>query len=289
MLPPRALPHRFKGSAEGVVSAISARTESREPPCWVTAQSTVSGWRSSASSWSREPPELDGTESDEIEQGYLAVGADGEVRLRRKGERLLLTAKRGSGHLPRRGRGRARPGGLRATLAPDRRAPAPQAPTRDPAGRPQIEVDVYEGDLEGLVVAEIEFASEDEAVGIRAARLDRGGGHRRRALPERDARHPGPTVNRTAPRFAGHHPRLSAFLHRVPVRCAPICGRNKGMNPSRDNLEKAARRALSEVKDPRKADRAGGRGCRRGRRNRVPPVSRSREPTRLGCLQAAPA
>ena len=44
-----------------------------------------------------EPPDLDGTESDEIEQGYLAVGADGEVRLRHRGDDLVLTAKRGSG------------------------------------------------------------------------------------------------------------------------------------------------------------------------------------------------
>ena len=51
----------------------------------------------------------------------------------------------------------------------------------------EIEVDVYEGDLEGLVVAEIEFPSEEEARGIRATRMDRRGGHRRRALPERDA------------------------------------------------------------------------------------------------------
>ena len=44
-----------------------------------------------------DPPDLDGTEWDEIEQGYLALGADGEVRLRRKAEHRLLTAKRGSG------------------------------------------------------------------------------------------------------------------------------------------------------------------------------------------------
>ena len=44
-----------------------------------------------------DPPDLAGADSNEIEQGYLAVGAEGEVRLRRKGEKLLLTAKRGSG------------------------------------------------------------------------------------------------------------------------------------------------------------------------------------------------
>src|SRR4051794_41774781 len=44
-----------------------------------------------------EPPNLDAANADEIEQGYLAIGSDGEVRVRRKGDRLLLTAKRGSG------------------------------------------------------------------------------------------------------------------------------------------------------------------------------------------------
>ena len=44
-----------------------------------------------------EPPNLEATRADEIEQGYLAIGSEGEVRVRRKGERLLLTAKRGSG------------------------------------------------------------------------------------------------------------------------------------------------------------------------------------------------
>src|SRR4029077_7333590 len=44
-----------------------------------------------------EPPDLEGTESDEIEQGYLAVGTDGEVRVRRRGDDLVLTAQRGCG------------------------------------------------------------------------------------------------------------------------------------------------------------------------------------------------
>ena len=43
------------------------------------------------------PPDLEGAEAEEIEQGYLATGADGEVRLRRKGDARLLTAKLGAG------------------------------------------------------------------------------------------------------------------------------------------------------------------------------------------------
>jgi adenylate cyclase len=110
-----------------------------------------------------DPPDLDGSESDEIEQGYLAIGADGEVRLRRKGEKLVLTAKRGAG-ISRE----------EAEVELDREAFERLWPLTEgrrlhkrrhviPHGDLAIEVDVYEGDLEGLLVAEIEFSSEDEA------------------------------------------------------------------------------------------------------------------------------
>ena len=111
------------------------------------------------------PEQLDlaGTESNEIEQGYLAVGTEGEVRLRRKGEALLLTAKRGAG-LSRD----------EAEVELDADAFESLWPLTEgrrlhkrrhliPHGDLTIELDVYEGDLEGLVVAEIEFASEDQA------------------------------------------------------------------------------------------------------------------------------
>jgi adenylate cyclase len=110
-----------------------------------------------------EPPNLDGADADEIEQGYLAIGSDGEVRVRRKGERLVLTAKRGSG-LSRQ----------EAEVEIDRASFDELWPLTEGRrlhkrrhllehGDLKIEVDVYGGDLEGLVVAEIEFPSEDEA------------------------------------------------------------------------------------------------------------------------------
>ena len=109
------------------------------------------------------PPGLDATEADEIEQGYLAIGSDGEVRVRRKGERLLLTAKRGFG-LSRE----------EAEVELDRESFDELWRLTDgrrlrkrrhvlPLGDLRVEVDVYGGDLEGLMVAEIEFASEEEA------------------------------------------------------------------------------------------------------------------------------
>jgi adenylate cyclase len=107
-------------------------------------------------------PDL-GAEAEEIEQGYLAVGSDAEVRLRRKGDRLLLTAKRGGG-LSRD----------EAEVDLDRDAFERLWPLTDgrrlhkrrhvvPHGELAIEVDVYAGELEGLVVAEIEFDSEEAA------------------------------------------------------------------------------------------------------------------------------
>jgi adenylate cyclase len=110
-----------------------------------------------------DPPDLEGTDADEIEQGYLAIGADGEVRVRCKGDRLLLTAKRGEG-LSRQ----------EAEIELDRKAFDELWPLTEgrrlhkrrhviPHDDLKIEVDVYAGDLEGLVVAEIEFPSEEEA------------------------------------------------------------------------------------------------------------------------------
>jgi adenylate cyclase len=108
-------------------------------------------------------PNLDGTQAEEIAQGYLAIGEVGEVRLRRKGERLLLTAKRGAGlsreesevELDREAFDRLWP------LTEGRRLHKRRHLL--PLDDHEIEVDVYAGELEGLVIAEIEFASEDEA------------------------------------------------------------------------------------------------------------------------------
>jgi adenylate cyclase len=110
-----------------------------------------------------EAPDLDRAESAEIEQGYLAIGSDGEVRVRRKGEKLLLTAKRGSGL----SRQEAEVEIDRAsfdqlwTLTDGRRLVKRRYVI--PHGELRIELDVYGGELEGLIVAEVEFASEEEA------------------------------------------------------------------------------------------------------------------------------
>ena len=97
--------------------------------------------------------------SDLIEQGYVTIGSDGaETRLRRRGERCFLTVKSGLGM------SRAE---HEVELSIDQFEalwPATegvrlikrryQVPGED--GR-LIELDVYEGELAGLTVAEVEF------------------------------------------------------------------------------------------------------------------------------------
>ena len=110
-----------------------------------------------------EPASLEGTESDEIEQGYLAIGSDGEVRLRRRGDDLVLTAKRGSG-LSRGEEEIELTGEQFERLWPHTEGRRLHKRRHlIPHGDHEIELDVYEGGLEGLIVAEIEFPSEEEA------------------------------------------------------------------------------------------------------------------------------
>ena len=110
-----------------------------------------------------EPPDLDGTESDEIEQGYLAVGADGEVRLRHRGDDLVLTAKRGSGLAREEAEIELDSANFEQLwpLTEGRRLRKRRHVI--PHGDLKIELDVYEEELGGLLVAEVEFPSEDEA------------------------------------------------------------------------------------------------------------------------------
>jgi CYTH domain-containing protein len=111
------------------------------------------------------PPDLDRYPASEIVQGYLAIEPDGsEVRLRRRGAQETLTVKTG--------RGRVRGEREIALSSEQFDALWPLTEGRRiektryelPAdGGLVIELDVYRGGLEGLVVAEVEFASEDDA------------------------------------------------------------------------------------------------------------------------------
>jgi adenylate cyclase len=107
-----------------------------------------------------EPPAevLDGARTA-IWQGYLTIGADAETRLRRGGERFWLTTKRGDGLV----RGEWE---VELTSAQfDAMWPATEGLRLNkvrydvPLDAGDCIVDVYEGRLAGLRVAEVEFDS----------------------------------------------------------------------------------------------------------------------------------
>jgi adenylate cyclase len=111
---------------------------------------------------SRPPDGLADAPSEPIEQGYLAITDDGiEVRVRRIGERTVLTVKQGAGErrleeeveIPA-----ATFESLWALTAGRRIEKRRHLLAHD--GQ-RVEVDVYAGALEGLVVAEIEFESDE--------------------------------------------------------------------------------------------------------------------------------
>lgn len=109
-------------------------------------------------------PDLGGHEAVSIEQGYLTLAdAGAEVRLRRKGDELLLTVKGG------KGRERAEVE-LNVTeeqfdelwgLTEDKRLVKTRVTA--PLGDFEVELDLFGGVLEGLIVAEIEFPDEASA------------------------------------------------------------------------------------------------------------------------------
>jgi CYTH domain-containing protein/CHAD domain-containing protein len=113
------------------------------------------------------PAWLDECEGVEIEQGYLAVTKEVEVRLRRSGEETLLTVKGGQGDVREE---------IEMPLPSDRfRALWPLTKGRRLAKTRRLvplgdgltaEVDVFGGDLAGLVVAEVEFDSRGQEQGF---------------------------------------------------------------------------------------------------------------------------
>jgi CYTH domain-containing protein len=109
------------------------------------------------------PPGLRSCHSRTIEQGYLAAKNDGtQIRLRKSGRHHSLTIKRGRGISRQE---------IEIDLTRDQfedlwPATAGYRLTKTrydvPFGRHTIEIDVYRGRNEGLVVAEVEFRDERE-------------------------------------------------------------------------------------------------------------------------------
>jgi adenylate cyclase len=109
-------------------------------------------------------PDLEGREEVAMEQGYLTLAdAGAEVRLRRSGEELLLTVKGGKG----RERAEVELGlteeqfGELWELTEGKRLVKTRLSA--PLGTLEVEVDVFGGELDGLVIAEVEFPDESTA------------------------------------------------------------------------------------------------------------------------------
>ena len=110
------------------------------------------------------PPDgLDAHPAEPIDQGYLALDGDTEVRVRRRAGRATLTIKHGSGLVR-----------VEEEIAIDdarfeRLWPLTAGRRIEkvrhlvPADGVTVELDVYGGDLAGLVVAEVEFAGEADS------------------------------------------------------------------------------------------------------------------------------
>ena len=111
-----------------------------------------------------EPPDLRERESTRIVQGYLTLAEHGaESRVRRRDGELTLTVKGG------RGRERVEVELPLSDAQFEELWPLTEGrrlvKVRHlvPLGELTAELDLYEGDLEGLRIAEVEFASESEA------------------------------------------------------------------------------------------------------------------------------
>jgi CYTH domain-containing protein len=114
------------------------------------------------------PFELDEYSSEPISQGYVAIADDGsEVRVRKRGDGRYLTIKSGPSGTRVEEEFEIEPRRFEALwpLTEGRRVEKRRykIPADDEL---TIELDVYAGDLDGLMTAEVEFESEEQADGF---------------------------------------------------------------------------------------------------------------------------
>ncbi|HEY7257335.1 MAG TPA: CYTH domain-containing protein [Solirubrobacterales bacterium] len=110
------------------------------------------------------PSISEGSEPIHIEQGYLAIDERAEVRVRRADRECLLTAKGGHGEVREEVEihlGEAQFEALWPLTEGRRLRKARHLIPLE--GELKVELDVFAGDLDGLVVAEIEFADVDQS------------------------------------------------------------------------------------------------------------------------------
>lgn len=109
------------------------------------------------------PPEVRQWPSELIEQGYVVITDELEVRLRRRQDRCFETVKTGRGTVRQEIEIELSSEQLDALWpATEGRRIRKRRHVATVDGR-QLEVDVFEGGLEGLVLAEVEFESSEDA------------------------------------------------------------------------------------------------------------------------------
>ena len=117
----------------------------------------------------RVPDNLEKYPRAEIEQGYLAIDREGRhVRLRKKGDALSLTYKRDYGRSREEREIRLRADQFEALWPATVGRRLTKIRYDLPRGKRMIEIDVYRGVHEGLVVAEVEFPDEKSCVEFEA-------------------------------------------------------------------------------------------------------------------------
>jgi CYTH domain-containing protein len=103
------------------------------------------------------PRALERYPHNEIAQGYLAVGRDRHVRLRRRGRVCTLTFKRGPASAREEREVRLKPAQFAILWPATGGARLTKTRYYVPWKKLTIEIDIYRGSNEGLMVAEVEF------------------------------------------------------------------------------------------------------------------------------------
>jgi CYTH domain-containing protein len=110
------------------------------------------------------PPDLTKYRSHEITQGYLVSLDDGlQVRLRKSGEKYTLTFKRGAGPVREEREIELAADQFEALWPATEGKRLVKTRSEIPLGALVVEIDVYHGRHEGLVVAEVEFDEVETA------------------------------------------------------------------------------------------------------------------------------
>ena len=110
------------------------------------------------------PGDLTSYPNNEISQGYLVSLDDGtQVRLRKSGERFLLTFKRGTGNVREEREVELTAKQFDALWPATAGKRLVKTRYEIPLGDRVLEIDVYHDRHEGLVVAEVEFDDEESA------------------------------------------------------------------------------------------------------------------------------